>query len=62
MSPESLTWSHSVFIHDTQRPKFHVVAILVGRERKRVVRIEPAVIGVTSILRSANLNHDCTSL
>ena len=48
----------TVFVHHTQGPKPHVLPIDVLSERKCVVGIKPAVVGVPTIGCFTNLDHD----
>jgi hypothetical protein len=54
--PKSGARSDAIFVNDTQAPEAHELWIVIGK-RERVVRIEPAMIGVASLFTSANLYH-----
>jgi hypothetical protein len=49
---------HTIFVDDSQRSKFHVLGIEVIRERKRMERLQPTVIGKTSLLTASNCVHE----
>src|ERR1700741_4774501 len=56
--PEALARSHAVFIDDAQRPELDVLRIEVVGERERVIRLEPAVVGIAALFAASNLLHD----
>src|SRR5882762_6589194 len=49
---------HTIFVDDSQRSKLHVLGIEVIRERKRMERLQPTVIGKTSLITSSNCVHE----
>jgi hypothetical protein len=50
MLAETLAGLNAVFVHHPQRAKSHLPRVAVRGEGKRVVGIEPAVIGVTPVV------------
>src|SRR5207253_9645175 len=54
MPGKSLSRSDAVFIDDAQRAESHVVGVVVGIKRKRVVRVQPAMIGMAALVAVAN--------
>ena len=47
----------SVLVHNTERPKAHLIRVVIGSERKRVVGIEPPMIGVAPFIRFSDFYH-----
>jgi hypothetical protein len=47
----------AVFIDDAQRAELDVLRVHVIGKREAVIRLEPAVVCVTAILRGADFNH-----
>ena len=54
---EAPAGSHAVIIQHPQRAKSHVFGIVIIRERKRVIRVEPAMVGVAALIRRAEGKH-----
>src|SRR5260370_21243385 len=54
---KSGAWSDAIFIDHAQAPEAHELGVIIIRKGKRVVRVEPAMIGVTPLFTSANLYH-----
>ena len=48
----------AVFIDHTQVAPTHVVCVMVASKAKRVIALEPAVIGVATVLGFAKGDHD----
>src|ERR1700722_7564206 len=59
---EALAGSHAVFIDHTQAAETHELGVVIAGERKRMITIEPAMIGVASFFTFANLYHFLISL
>src|SRR5581483_4263245 len=55
--PESAAARNPVVVHYPQRPELLVVGIVVIRERERVPRVQPAVVGVPAFFAPPNRNH-----
>src|ERR1700722_10036186 len=53
---------HTVFIDHTQRTISHVLRIMIVGKRKRMVRIQPSMVGVASLVTLANSQHNASSL
>src|SRR5438046_4203 len=47
----------AIFINDPQAAKAHLLRVVVISEGKGVITVEPAVLGVPSLIGLANLNH-----
>src|SRR5258705_5154944 len=54
---ESGARDDAIFIDDTQRAEFDMLRIVVAGERERVIRIEPAVVGVTALAAAPYFQH-----
>jgi hypothetical protein len=54
---ESGSGADAIFVDHARGAEAHVVAIEVIGERKRVIGIEPAVIGMASLIGFANAYH-----
>jgi hypothetical protein len=54
---EPLAWRHPVFIDDQQRPEAGVLRIAIVAKRERVLRLQPAVVGVAAVMafRTSNM-------
>ena len=57
MRAESFSRLNPIFVDDPKRSEPHELRIVVIREGKGVIALEPAVLGVPSFARSANSNH-----
>ncbi len=55
---EPLAGGDAVLVDDAQRTELDVLRIEVIRERERVIRLEPAVVGVTPLLAATDFLHD----
>jgi hypothetical protein len=51
MHSETLARRDAILIDDTQRPKAHLRRVVIIGERERVIRAQPAVIGMAAIIR-----------
>src|SRR5258708_30049571 len=49
--------SDAILVNHAQAPEAHELRVIIIGKRKRVVRIEPAMIGVAPLITSANLYH-----
>lgn len=49
MLTETSSSFDSVFVDDTERTPALVSRVVIGSKRKRVVRVEPAVVGVAAL-------------
>jgi hypothetical protein len=49
--------SDAIFVNHAQAPEAHELRVIIIGKRKRVVRVEPAMIGVTPLFTSVNLYH-----
>jgi hypothetical protein len=58
---EPLAWRDAVFIDYAEIAPAHVRRIVIVGEGKGMVAVEPAVVGVATILRFANGDHDSKS-
>ena len=47
---EALARRDAVFVEHAQRPELDMVLVEIVRERKTVVRVQPAVVGMAAIL------------
>src|SRR4030095_13075958 len=54
---ESLTGRDALLIDDAQRAELDVLRIEVVRERERVIRLQPAVIGIAALFAATDLLH-----
>src|SRR5260370_14320610 len=57
MGRKAVAGLDSVFIDHAQAAKTHKARIVVVAERKRVVRIQPPVVGVATFFGRSYLNH-----
>ena len=57
MRAKTLASLHSVFVDHPQAAEADVLRVVIIREGKRVVTVQPAVIGMASFIGSANFNH-----
>jgi hypothetical protein len=57
MRTEAPTRRNAILIQNAEVAKAHMRRIMVIGERKRVVAVEPSMIGVASFLAFANRNH-----
>src|SRR5438876_398424 len=48
---------HTVIVHNTQRPKLHMLRVKILRKRKRKPRIQPSMIRVPAFVALSNRNH-----
>ncbi len=55
--PNPAARSDAIFVNHPQAPEPHELWIIIIGKRKRVVRVEPAMIGVAPLFISANLYH-----
>jgi hypothetical protein len=55
---ESPATGNPVVVHHPQRAELHMLGIKVISERKREVRIQPAVVGVAAFVAFANVDHN----
>src|SRR5262249_2188364 len=62
MHAESLPGGYAILVDYAQAAKAHELRIVIVAERKRVIGVEPAVVGMAPILTLANLNHILVSL
>jgi len=57
MRAESLPSIDAILIDNAQGAKSHVRGVIVTSERKCVMAIEPAVVGVSAILSASKSEH-----
>ena len=57
MRAETLAALHAVFVDHPQAAKADVLRVVIVGEGKRVMTVQPAVIGMASFVGSANFNH-----
>ena len=57
MRPKPATRRDAVFVDHSQPAKAHVFGVVVLGERKSVVTVEPAVVGVAALLGLADGQH-----
>src|SRR5580765_2230355 len=57
MGSEAAAGGDSVVVEDAQRAEAVVLGIAIVCKRKRVIRVEPAVVGVASIGAASNGDH-----
>src|SRR3984957_12710346 len=62
MRSKSTPLRHTVFIDHTQRTIPHVLRIMIVGKRKRMVRIQPSMVGMASLVTLANSQHNASSL
>ena len=58
MCSESVPGGDAVFIDNVQGPESLVLRIVVAIERERVMRVEPAVIEVSTFIPVTYFDHD----
>ena len=51
MRAETLTGRNAVVIDDTQRPEAHLRRVVIIGKGKAVVRVQPAVVGMSAFVR-----------
>ena len=56
-APKPRPFGYAVLVDDAQRAIAHVLRVVIVGERKRVVRIQPAVVGMASFVTLANSQH-----
>ena len=54
---ETLAALHAILVDHAQTAVTHVLRIMIVRERKSVVAVQPAVIGVAAFVGVSKLNH-----
>ena len=59
MRPEALPRSNPVVVDDAQRAKAHVRRIVIVREGKGVMRVEPAVVGMAAFIGPSDIQFGC---
>ncbi|KOT02070.1 hypothetical protein DM50_3077 [Burkholderia mallei] len=57
MHAEAARRRDAIVVQHAQRAEMHVLRIAIVGERKAVMGIEPAMIGVAAIARAADLEH-----
>src|ERR1035437_2757286 len=57
MRAESLAGADAVFVDHAQRSETHVLGVVISREGKGVVAVQPAVIGMAALVALANRDH-----
>jgi hypothetical protein len=60
--PEAPAWRHAVVVDDPQAAEAHEPRVHVVGEGERVVTVEPAVVGVASLVCASNGHHGETSV
>src|SRR3989338_10607859 len=55
--PKPLPRLHAVLVDDPKTPKPHMGGVVIIRERKRMKRIQPTVIGVSALSGAPDLYH-----
>ena len=55
--PKPCAGLHAVLVDHAQRPEPHVLRVVVVGERERVIRVEPAVVGVAALGAAAQFDH-----
>src|SRR6266853_3193672 len=48
----------AVVVHHAERAELHVLRIVIIRERKSEMRVQPAVVGMAAVTALANVDHD----
>ena len=62
MLAKTLARRDTIFVHHAKRAEAHVAGIVIIGERKRVIRVQPSVIGMAALMTSANFDHRGTSV
>jgi len=57
MSAKALPALHTIFVNHSQAAKAHMLWIIIVSERKRMITVKPAVVGVATFLASPKSNH-----
>jgi RsiW-degrading membrane proteinase PrsW (M82 family) len=54
---KALAWGHAVIVDDEQIGKALLLGVVVMAKRKRVTRMQPAVVGIAALVGFANVEH-----
>src|SRR5262249_30441252 len=59
VSAESAAGSNLVVVQNPQGTESHVLGVVVPRERKGVIRVQPAMLGVAALIGAADGHRHC---
>ena len=59
MRPEALPRRNPVVVDDAQGAEAHVRRVIIVREGEGVISVEPAVVGMATLIGSSNIQFSC---